>query len=424
MAHLHDIIDTDKRFYINPVTRVIKNETGKVNLIQYDHNAERFGFEVPRFVEGHDMTLCDRIEIHYINLASATEKSEDLYLVDDIQVSPSSNDTAIFTWLVSANATKYAGTLNFLIRFVCLDGETVTYAWNTAIFKSINVGAGMDNVAAAIELSTDVLEAWRNEVLGGTEAAAHRAEEAATRAEEAAAKAEAGGGGGTVEVDTTLTQSGKAADAKATGDRLSNVEKQLADMNYKAITASLSVNVTTKEMGSSVTGAVLSWSVSKETKSITLDGVAVDGKTSYTDPNTYTSNKTWTLKATEKNGKSDGTCATATATASLSFLNGVYYGVSSNGSIDTEDSAEIQAFTKSLRSSKLTSFNVNAGAGQYIYYCLPKRMGACVFTVGVLSGGFTLQSEGNFTNASGYTETYYVYRSNNAGLGAQTVKVS
>ena len=208
------------------------------------------------------------------------------------------------------------------------------------------------------------------------------------------------------------------------GERLSILEKWMADENYVKITAILSVSPSTKEIGESVTNAQLAWSVSKETSSITLDDVLVDGKTSYFDPNTYTANKTWTLKATEKNGQSDGTCATVTATATLSFLNGVYYGVSSNGDIDNEDTDAIIKFTKSLRSSKLTSFNVTAGDGEYIYYCLPKRMGACSFKVGGFDGGFILQSEGAFTNASGYTETYYIYRSDNASLGATSVTVT
>lgn len=190
MSHIHDIIDTDKRFYIKPSTRVIKKETSKVKLMQYDHNAERFGFEMPRFVEGHDMSICDRVEIHYINFATPTEKSEDVYLVDDMQVSPCSDKMVFFSWLISANATKYAGPLVFLIRFVCLDGEKVTYSWGTEPFRDIKIGEGIDNSAAAIEMSTDVLEAWRKEVLGGSEEAAKKAEAAANRAESAANRAD------------------------------------------------------------------------------------------------------------------------------------------------------------------------------------------------------------------------------------------
>lgn len=230
-----------------------------------------------------------------------------------------------------------------------------------------------------------------------------------------------GGGGGTVEVDTTLTVSGQAADAKTVGDRLAAIE---AELNYEAIKFTAFVmtpSTTTYELGQSVANVALSWALSKTPVSLTVNGTAIDASaTSYTDTNTYTASKSWTVKATEADEKA----ATATRTASINFYNGVYYGVSSNGSIDTEDSAEILAFTKNLRSGKLTSFSVNAGDGEYIYYCLPKRMGTCSFKVGGFDGGFTLQSEGSFTNASGYTETYYIYRSDNAALGSTSVTVS
>lgn len=199
MEHIHSVYDTDLHFIIDTKTRGIKNNSGKVSLIQNDHNSERFGFELPRYVDGHDMSVCDKVEIHYINVSHHNEKSEDVYLVDDMQVSPASNDMVIFSWLISANATKYAGTLNFLIRFVCLDGEKVAYAWHTGIFNDITVGEGMNNAAAVIETPPDILEAWKKEVLGDAEAAA-------ARAETAAEKAEAAGGGGIKSIEKTSTE--------------------------------------------------------------------------------------------------------------------------------------------------------------------------------------------------------------------------
>jgi len=60
MAHIHPVYDTDSHFTINPITREIKNESStKTRLIQYDHNSERFSFDMPKTVEGHDMTLCN-----------------------------------------------------------------------------------------------------------------------------------------------------------------------------------------------------------------------------------------------------------------------------------------------------------------------------------------------------------------------------
>ena len=130
MAHKHSVYDTDPHFAIDPITLdIINQSSGKTKLMQYDHNSERFTFEIPRLVDGHDMTQCDKIEIHYINVDAATKESKaDVYTVDDKQLSPASEDVVIFSWLISKNATGYAGTLNFLVRFVCLNKATPSMA--------------------------------------------------------------------------------------------------------------------------------------------------------------------------------------------------------------------------------------------------------------------------------------------------------
>lgn len=170
MGHKHSVFDTDTHFIINPLTRAIKNtSTAKTTVIQHDHNSERFSFELSRLVEGHDMMQCDQITVHYINIDGTTkEQSADIYEVDDIQVSPDNSETVVFSWLLSRNATKYAGTLNFIVRFVCLDDDgSESYAWHTAIFKDITVSSGILNDAAAIiEPYADVLAKWKADLFG------------------------------------------------------------------------------------------------------------------------------------------------------------------------------------------------------------------------------------------------------------------
>ena len=195
-------------------------------------------------------------------------------------------------------------------------------------------------------------------------------------------------------------------------------ELMAAILDYKAIAiSSFSASPSTAEMGSTVSSVALSWAVNKKPAALTLDGETLgNSETSKTVTGSFTSNKTWTLKATDERG------ATSTQTASLSFYNGVYYGAAAVPS--AYDSTFVLTLTKNLRSSKLTSFSANAASGQYIYYCLPKRMGTCAFKVGGFDGGFSLVKTISFTNASGYTEEYYIYRSDNAGLGQTAVTVS
>jgi len=172
MTHIHQIQDNNPRFLISTQTRGITPQQAGLKLIQGDHNSERVTFEVPRFVEGHDMSLCTKIEVHFNNIsADKKEESRDVYPVTDVQVSPDSDDVVTFSWLISGNATRYAGILSFLIKFTCLTGETVDYAWHTDLYSDIKVGEGMDNGEAVVAEYSDVLEAWKAEAFADIELA-------------------------------------------------------------------------------------------------------------------------------------------------------------------------------------------------------------------------------------------------------------
>ena len=167
MAHIHGVYDTDMRFSIDPITRAIKNESinAKTKLVQYDHNSERFTFELPRYIDGHDMSVCDLVQVHYINIGSGGNKSNGLYEVDDLQVSPENEEFVICSWLISQNATKFVGSLNFLLRFICTEnGVTFDYIWNTAIYSAIVVVEGINNSEVIVEQYADVLEQWKKEL--------------------------------------------------------------------------------------------------------------------------------------------------------------------------------------------------------------------------------------------------------------------
>lgn len=163
MSHTHLIKDSDTSFIIDPITRKITTTSSKVSLMQYDHDSEIFTFQIPKLVEGHDMSLCNKIEIHYTNINKKTkEVSSDVYSVTDATIN---GDNLIFSWLVSSNATKYPGSLNFLIRFGCLeDDNTFSYLWHTDIFKNITISDGMCNTETVAENYSDILEQWRSEI--------------------------------------------------------------------------------------------------------------------------------------------------------------------------------------------------------------------------------------------------------------------
>lgn len=165
MALKHAVTDTDNNFSINATTRAIKNESvNKTLLIQYDHNSERFSFEIPKEVEGHEMDKCDKIEVHYVNIDAKTQQqSRGVYTVEDARVSEQDGSMLVFSWLIPQTATKYVGSLNFLVRFTCLADDKVTpiYVWNTAIFSGIMVSNGIYNTDFVLEEYCDALEQWK-----------------------------------------------------------------------------------------------------------------------------------------------------------------------------------------------------------------------------------------------------------------------
>jgi len=52
-----------------------------------------------------------------------------------------------------------------------------------------------------------------------------------------------------------------------------------------------------------------------------------------------------------------------------------------------------------------------AGAGEYVWYCYPKRLGTVTVTIDGIPGGFQSPITLSITNDSGWTEDYYCYRS-------------
>ena len=166
MAHKHSVYDSDNHFSIDSLTRSIKNTGSKVVVAQYDHNSERFTFDIPRYIEEHDMSLCNRVEVHYINVSASTrEQTTGVYEVEDLGISPDADDVVIFSWLISQNATVYVGPLTFIVRFVCMTGDVIDYVWNTAIHTGITVSEAIYNSEIIVEQYADVLEQWERRVL-------------------------------------------------------------------------------------------------------------------------------------------------------------------------------------------------------------------------------------------------------------------
>lgn len=167
MAHKHPIYDTDPHFKIDGDTRVIINASDvKVALMQGDHNSERFTFEIPRYVDGHDMSLCNICQIHYLNVASSTRATNaGIYEVEDLQFDPNDEQNrVVLSWLISSNVTMYVGSLSFVIRFGCSTDGVVDYIWNTAVHSGITISSSICNSETVVQDYADILEQWRDKL--------------------------------------------------------------------------------------------------------------------------------------------------------------------------------------------------------------------------------------------------------------------
>ena len=210
-------------------------------------------------------------------------------------------------------------------------------------------------------------------------------------------------------VEAALDRANSAAhDVSELSTTMTDVLSRLDALEYVTVKINtFTANPTLCEFGSSNT-INLAWTLSKPSN-VTIDGTAVSG-TSYSATG-VSSNHTFTLAAT------DGQTSDSKS-VSVSFANQIYYGAAENTSSVTSLSNKV------LSNTKGRTITVNAGSGKYIIYALPKRLGTVTFKVNGFDGGFSSPEEKNLTNASGYTEAYYVYKSTNANLGNTTVVVS
>lgn len=155
-----NVIDTDARFVIDPVSGEITNQSLKETIARGSHNSEVFTFEIPRNI-GHDPCECNLIEIHYLNInaRNKTETSEGIYKVNDIH--GEDDATATFTWTIDGSASVFAGTLSFSIHFKCIDSEgKCLYRLPIKTYSKITVTDAIDNSGVVMEDNKDIIAEW------------------------------------------------------------------------------------------------------------------------------------------------------------------------------------------------------------------------------------------------------------------------
>lgn len=198
-----------------------------------------------------------------------------------------------------------------------------------------------------------------------------------------------------------------------------DLRQDVADLQYEPIDiTSISNDVGTAEMGATVNQVTISWALNKEPVSQSVDGtVAHPTVRSLTlEELGLTAARNFTLTARDERDAAD------TATTRLSFCNGVYYGALAAGVVP--DSAAVLTLAKKLQSGRGVTISYTPADGKRPSYACPTRYGTPKFTIGGFEYAWTKLGTIDFTNASGYTESYDVWQHPQDVTAGLTITVS
>jgi hypothetical protein len=122
-----------------------------------------------------------------------------------------------------------------------------------------------------------------------------------------------------------------------------------------------------------------------------------------------TSNKTYTLTC----GDADLNPSSSASTSVL-FYPKLYYGDSALTSLT---SAQIVGLANNYFASSRSFSQLMNGNNNYLYVCYPSSFGVGAIWVNGLQDASWIQATVSVTNASGYTQDYYTYRSSSTSSG-------
>ena len=209
----------------------------------------------------------------------------------------------------------------------------------------------------------------------------------------------------------------------AAAEDLAQIRQDIADLQYREIQIlSITASVSVAELGSTVNVFEVAWETNKTPVSMQLNGAAVEigeGATVFgwsTNEAGITADKNWKVYVQDERGAED------TAAVTVKFLNGVYYGALAHAA--EVDSAGVLGMHCTLQSGRGVEFTVIPSKGKRPAYACPTRYGTPTFKIGGLTYEWEKVSTFDFTNASGYTESYDVWMHGQDVPDTITVSVS
>lgn len=119
---------------IDPKTRIISVPSGlTIGGVESDKNSERLQFSCPKTV-GDNLDLSEfQIRINFRNISETVPAivTKDQYICEDVSTS---GDNILFSWLLSRNAVKNKGILQFIVCAVKVNSDSeILIEWNTTL---------------------------------------------------------------------------------------------------------------------------------------------------------------------------------------------------------------------------------------------------------------------------------------------------
>ncbi len=113
---------------------------------------------------------------------------------------------------------------------------------------------------------------------------------------------------------------------------------------------------------------------------------------------------------------------TVTSSLTFTFLNNRYWGTLTKAS--GYNNSDVTSLSSEISNSGSKSVNINAASTYYIIFASRTALGTRTFSVGGFTGGFLAPETVSVTNARGFAENYYVYRSTNPSLGSTDLVIT
>ena len=137
---IHSIIkDTGAFFTIVPETReVTVPATHKVIGVVGDHLAEQLTFEIPKLIDGHDISGCARRFVEWANVEG--ERGSDQLVELTERPASARPEMLYFTWTIRDRLAAAKGLVQFSLHFEDVDESGVRlYHWGTTVCKNCEI---------------------------------------------------------------------------------------------------------------------------------------------------------------------------------------------------------------------------------------------------------------------------------------------